>query len=62
MYIVLDLLKEIDSFSLLHQLPDVTEAFMVNGALDDDGKEATKHDNDLERVRPHYGFHAALQT
>ena len=54
-------LKEFDPVSLLHNLPDVAEASVVDGALNDDGEKTEKHDDDLEDIGPHYSLHAALE-
>ena len=54
-------LKEFDSVSLLHNLPDVAEASVDDAALNDDGEKTEKHYDYLEDIGPHYSFHAALE-
>ena len=54
-------LPEIDSFAFLHHVPYVSEATVVVGSLDDDGKQAEEHDHDLERVCPYDSLHSPLQ-
>ena len=47
--------------AFFHQSPNVTEAALVDGALDEYSEDAAEHDDDLEDVRPHDCLHAALE-
>ena len=53
-------LPKVDPVVIVHNFPDISEATVVDGTLDDDGEETYKHDADLEDIRPHDGLHAAL--
>jgi len=53
-------LPELNSFALVHGGPDVAEATVVDGALDDDGDDASEHEADLYDICPHDSLHTAL--
>ena len=57
----IDSLPEMDPVAFVHHSPNVTEAVMVDGALDEYSEESSEHDYDLEDVRPHDCLHAALE-
>ena len=50
-----------DPVAFFHHFPNVTEAAVVDGALDYYSGHAAEHDDDLEDVRPHDCLHAALE-
>ena len=54
-------LPELDPVAFFHHSPNVTEAAMVDGALDYYSGHAAEHDDDLEDVCPHDCLHAALE-
>ena len=57
----IDSLPEMDPVAFVHHSANVTEAVMVDGALDEYSEESSEHDYDLEDVRPHDCLHAALE-
>ena len=58
---VFDSLPEMDPVAFVHYSPNVTEAAVVDGTLDEYSEDAAEHDDDLEDVRPHDCLHAALK-
>ena len=57
----IDSLPEMDPVAFFHDSPNVTEAVMVDVALNKYSEHAAEHDDDLEDVRPHDCLNAALE-